>query len=234
MASFIHYRFRLRPHLIALSLFGGLLLPLGLRAEFNGDFRLWQTASIRLHEDADWRLTAAAETRLFEEGNYLGAWLLFPTLQYKVHPNLDLGATYLFEDIRSQCGTDYERLHIFWLHASPHWQLNDDLNLSMRHVLGYRSVESRDDYWMSRHLFALNYRLKNTGRLVGLCASTELFYRYDQDLLFENRFVPIKGTFKINDRTKLALYLMAQSKRSSHCDDWKTAYIFGQSISYDW
>lgn len=234
MTSSMIFGFRFRSHRIALSLLAALLLPLALHAEFNGDFRLWQTASVRLHEDANWRLTAAAETRFFEEGKYLGAWLLFPTLQYKIHPNLDLGGTYLFEDIRSQCGIDYERLHIFWLHASPHWQLNEDLNLSMRHVLGFRSVESRDDYGISRHLFALNYRLKNCGPLVGLSASTELFYRYDSDLLFENRLVPIKGTFKLNDRTKLSLYFVAQSKRSTHCDDWKTAYIFGQSIHYDW
>ncbi len=217
-----------------LALITAMLLPSTLRAEFDQDVRLWQTLSLNLHEDADWRFTFAAETRLFDGGDFLGAWLLFPTVQYKAHPNLDLGATYLLEDIRADCSQPYDRLHIFWLHASPHWQLNDHLKLSMRHVLGLRSVESQQDYWMSRHCFALDYKLRDCGRLVGIGASTELFYRYDEDRLFENRLIPLKCSFKISEQTSLSLYLMAQSRYFKNCDEWQTAYVFGQALAYKW
>jgi len=153
--------------------FCGLLLAFGsflitaqqACAEFDGDTRLWQTLSINAYEDDNWRITAGAQSRLFDEGKFLGAWLVFPTVQYKVHPNLDLGATYLLEDIRGECGDDYGRLHIFWLHASPHWQLNEKLKFSMRHVLGLRAIESGDDYWISRHYFGLDYKLEDCLRL---------------------------------------------------------------------
>jgi hypothetical protein len=207
-------------------------LPRLSMAEFDGDMRLWQTLSIHAYEDDDWRVTASAQSRLFDEGRFLGAWLLFPTVQYKVHPNLDLGATYLLEDIRSECGAEFGRLHIFWLHASPHWQLNNRLKFSMRHVLGLRAVEGGDDYWISRHRFGLNYRLEDFGRLTGLGASTEVFVRYDTDEVFENRFIPVKATFKVTDRTKLSLFFMAQSKRYVGASSWETAYVFGQSLSY--
>lgn len=204
------------------------------QAEFDGDVRLWQTLSINAYENDNWRITASGQTRFFDEGKFLGAWLLFPTVQYKIHPNLDLGATYLLEDIRSDCGDDFGRLHIFWLHASPHWQVNTQLKFSMRHVLGLRAVEGGDDYWISRHLFGLDYKLGNCGRLVGIGASTEVFVRYDTDEVFENRFIPLKTTFKLTDRSKLSLFVMAQSKRGTGCDDWETAYVFGQSLSYKW
>lgn len=225
---------RLQLASIAAILIATAIFPSAIRAEFGNDVRLWQTLGINFHEDADWRITAHAQTRFFDEGKFLGAWLLFPTIQYKAHPNLDLGATYLLEDIRSQCGADYGRLHIFWLHASPHWQLNENWKFSMRHVIGLRSIEGNDNYGLSRHQFAINYKVQNAGRLVGLGASTELFYRYDEDRLFENRFIPIKATFKLTDKSKLSLFLMAQSKRYADCKDWETAYVFGQSVSYKW
>lgn len=225
------YSFRVYTTLVLIC--GGLLSAVQvLNAEFDGDVRLWQSLSINAYEDDNWRITAGAQSRLFDEGKFLGAWLLFPTVHYKVHPNLDLGATYLLEDIRSDCGDDYGRLHIFWLHASPHWQLSDNLKFSMRHVLGLREIEGSDDYWISRHRFGLDYKLEDYGRLVGIGASTEVFVRYDTDEIFENRFIPLKTTFKISERSKLSLYLMTQSKRAVGGSSWKTAYVFGQSLSY--
>ncbi|WP_269524029.1 DUF2490 domain-containing protein [Coraliomargarita parva] len=203
-----------------------------LKAEFDNDVRYWQTVSLNLHEDEDWRVTMSGQTRLFDDAKFLGAWLLLPTVEYKMHPNFDVGATYLLEDIRSDCGDEYGRLHIFWLHVSPHWQLTDDLKFSMRHVLGYRAVESSENYWISRHRFALSYKLENMGPLVAVGASTELFYNYETDHLFENRLVPLSLTFKLTDQMKLSLYGMAQSKRAQGCQSWQTAYVFGQSLSY--
>jgi len=220
--------------LCLLGTFGGLLCTPAAQAEFDGDVRLWQTLRINAYENDDWRITASGQTRLFDEGKFLGAWLLFPTVEYKAHPNLDLGGTYLLEDIRSDCGDDYGRLHIFWLHASPHWQINERLKFSMRHVLGLRAVESGEDYWISRHRFGLDYKLEDCGRLVGLGANTEVFVRYDTDEVFENRFIPLKATFRLTDRSKLSLFVMAQSKRGIGRHDWETACVFGQSISYKW
>jgi hypothetical protein len=219
---------------LAIALMASTIVAPSLHAEFDEDARLWQTLGITFHDSESWRVTAHAQSRLFDEGKFLGAWLLFPTVQYKVHPNLDLGATYLLEDIRGEAGTDFTRLHIFWLHASPHWQINEDWGFAMRHVLGLRAVESGEDYWISRHKFGLNRKLKTAGPLVSLGASTELFYDYDDNRLFENRFVPISGTFKLSDQAKLSLYLMAQSKRFAGRSDLETAYIFGQSVSYKW
>ncbi len=224
--------FSLQRVIILLTALLGLCGSKPLYAEFDNDVRLWQTLSVNAFENESWRISAGAQARQFDEGKFLGAWLLFPTVHYKVHQNLDLGATYLLEDIRNDCGSDYGRLHIFWLHASPHWQLNDELKFSMRHVLGLRKIESGDAYWISRHQFGLDYALENCGRLVGIGANTELFFRYDTEELFENRFIPIKATFKISDHTKLSLFIMAQSKKYTDCSSWETAYIFGQSLSF--
>ncbi len=209
-----------------------LFRPARLHAEFDGDIRYWQTLGINFYEDDDWRVTLGAQTRLFDDAKFLGAWLVFPTVQYKLHPNLDLGATYLLEDIRSESGADYTRLHIFWLHASPHWQLTDNLRFSMRHLVGLRAVESAENYWVSRHRFDFDYKLEGMGPLVGIGAGTELFYNYETDRLCENRLVPLKLSFKTSERTKFSLYLMAQSKRYGHESDWQTAYVFGQALSF--
>lgn len=217
-----------------LLLLASQCITTSLHAEFDGDVRLWQTLGINFYENDSWRVTAGAQSRLFDEGKFLGAWLVFPTVQYKVHPNVDLGATYLYENIRGECGDDFTKLHIFWLHVSPHWQLNERTKFSMRHLLGLRAIEGSDDYYISRHRFNLDYQLKDYGRLVGVGASTELFYRYDDHRLFENRLIPLSLKFRLTDRSSLTLYGMAQSKRYTDCSDWETAYVFGQSISYKW
>lgn len=216
---------------ILLACSGLMMTAQQLSAEFDNDARLWQTLSINAYEDDNWRISAGAQSRLFDEGKYLGTWLVYPTVQYKIHPNLDLGGSYLLEDIRSEAGDDYTRLHIFWLHASPHWQLNENLKFSMRHLVGLRAIESADDYWISRHRFGFDYKLQDFGPLVGIGTSTEVFVRYDTDEIFENRFIPLKGTFKLNDSTKLSLFVMTQSKRAIGQSDWETAYVFGQSLS---
>ncbi|WP_308984002.1 DUF2490 domain-containing protein [Thalassobacterium sedimentorum] len=203
-----------------------------LRAELENDIRSWQTLNINTFENEQWRVTAGAQSRLYDEGKFLGTWLIFPTVQYKAHPNLDLGATYLLEDTRSEAGDDYTRLHIFWLHANSHWQLTEKLKFSMRHLAGLREIESKDDYWISRHRFNIDYKLKDFGHLVGLGASTEVFVRYDTDEVFENRFIPIKASFKLTDRSQLSLFIMMQSKRGVGCSNWENAYILGQSFNY--
>lgn len=200
--------------------------------DFDEDLRAWQTLGFNFYEDDDWRFTGGLQTRLFDEASYLGAWLIFPTVQYKVHPNLDLGGTYLYEEIRAEAGEGFYKLHIFWLHASPHWKLNEDWTFAMRHVLGYRSIESYHDYWISRHRFSINCAVDAFGPLMNVGMGTELFYNYETDRLCENRLIPLNFCFKLGKQAKLSLYVMAQSKRFGNKDSWDTAYVFGQSVGY--
>jgi hypothetical protein len=209
-----------------------LLIASSAFAEFDDDARLWQTLGITFHEDASWKVTAVAQSRLFDEGKFLGVRLVAPTLEYKVHPNVNIGATYLLEDARSEPGADFTRLHIFWLHVSPHWQIGNKVNFSMRHVLGLRAIESAADTTISRHRFNLDYRVENGGCLVGVGVGTEVFYNYDTGRVFENRLIPLKLSFKVLANTKLSLYYMAQSKLYPGTSSWETAHVFGQSVSY--
>ena len=228
-------RINLARILLALSIVAvAALRPVSVFAEFDNDNRTWQTLGINFYEDDSWRIKGAAQTRLFDDSKFLGVWLVAPTVQYKLHPNLDVGGTYLLEDVRAEAGDDYTRLHIFWLHLSPHWNLGEKTRFSMRHIAGYRAIESHDNYWVSRHLFALDYKLEDCGRLLGVGLDTEVFYNYDSDSdrICENRFRPAKFTFKLTDRAKLQLYFMVQSKRFGDNKSWDNAYVFGQTIGF--
>ncbi|MFQ3225874.1 MAG: hypothetical protein ACI8Z5_002142 [Lentimonas sp.] len=208
------------------------LRPAHLLAAFDNDNRSWQTLGINFYEDDDWRFKASAQTRLFDDSKFLGVRLVAPTVEYKLHQNLDIGATYLLEDARAEAGDDSIRLHIFWLHMSPQWNINEKTRFSMRHLAGYRAIESMDNYWVSRHMFGLDYKLTDCGRLVGAGIDTEVFYNYDTHRICENRFRPIKLTFTLIERAKLQLYFMLQSKRFGGSSRWDTAYVFGQSIGF--
>lgn len=208
------------------------LCPVSVFAEFDGDRRSWQTLGFTFHETDNWRFKGAAQTRLYDDSKFLGTWLVTPAVEYKLHPNLDIGGAYLLEDVRYEAGADYARLHIFWLYLAPHWNLNDRASVSMRHVLAYRKIESFDNYWVSRHRFGFNYKLEDLGRLSGIGADTEVFYNYETDRLSENRLRPLKLTFKINDQAKFQLYFMLHSKRFGYDSSWQNAYVFGQSLSY--
>ena len=227
--------FGLRNRLVRISLVLLALLPATvLRAEHDGDMRYWQSLAFNFHDGPNWRIKATAQTRLFDDANFLGAYLVFPTVEYKIHENVDLGATYLYEAIRGEAAADYTMLNIYWLHATTHFKLTDKLNFSMRNVLGYRDYEAgqKEDYWINRNKFALSYQLEDMGRLVAVGVSTELFYHLDEGYLFENRAVPLSLTFKLTDQAKLTLYGMVQSKNYVAGDGWEHAYIFGQTLSY--
>lgn len=210
----------------------GQLCPSQVFAEFDGDNRSWQTLGFTFHDGENWRIKGAAQTRLYDDSKFLGTWLLTPTVEYKLHPNLNVGVSYLLEDIRAEAGGDYTRLHIFWLHASPHWQLNEQLSFSMRHLVGYRAIESRDNCWVTRHRFSLSRKLDDCGALIGVGMDTELIYNCETDRFYENRFKPLKLTFSIDERTKFQFYCMLQSKRFKDESDWETAYVFGQTLVY--
>jgi hypothetical protein len=85
---------------------------------------------------------------------------------------------------------------------------------------------------VSRHLFAFDYKLAECGRLVGAGIDTEVFYNYDTSRICENRFRPVKLTFKLTERAKLQLYFMLQSKRFGKSSSWDNAYVFGQSVGF--
>jgi len=203
-------------------------------AEHDGDMRYWQTLALNYYETDSWRFKVHAQTRLYDDANFLGAYLVFPSVEYKAHKNLDLAATYLYEGIRRSASDDYTMLHIFWLHTNWQWNLSDHLSFSMRNVLGWRTFESsaKNDYWITRDKFALSYRLNNMWRIVAIGANTELFYNFNEGTLFENRAVPLSLTFKLSEQSMLSLYGMIQSKDVTANGDWEHAYIFGQTLSY--
>jgi hypothetical protein len=70
------------------------------------------------------------------------------------------------------------------------------------------------------------------GVLTAVGLDTEVFYNYSTDRLTENRFKPLKLSFRINKQTKFELFYMFQSKRFGSDQNWQTAYVFGQSLSY--
>jgi hypothetical protein len=210
----------------------GLLSTSPLQAQFDKDFSTWQALGFTFYEDDTWRIKAAAQTRWYNDSSFLATWFVNPILEYKFHPNLDIGATYLFEDVRARSGDDYTRVHIFRLYLAPNWQIDDRISLSMRHLLALRAIESRDNQWVSRHRFSFNYVIANMSSLTAIGVDTEIFYNHTTNRLFENRFRPLKLSFRINKQTKLELFYMFQTKRFGYDATWQTAYVFGQSLSY--
>jgi len=210
----------------------GLLSTSPLLARFDKDFSTWQALSVTFYEDDAWRLKAAAQTRWYDDSSFLATWFVNPIIEYKCHPNLDIGGTYLLEDVRAQAGHDFTRVHIFRLYLSPHWKIDDRISLSMRHLLALRAIESRDNQWVSRHRVSCSYKVADMGVLTAVGLDTEVFYNYSTDRLTENRFKPLKLSFRINKQTKFELFYMFQSKRFGSDQNWQTAYVFGQSLSY--
>ena len=209
-----------------------LLSASPLLARFDKDFSTWQALGFTFYEDDTWRIKAAAQTRWYNDSSFLATWFVNPILEYKCHRNLDIGGTYLLEDVRAQAGDDFTRVHIFRLYLSPHWKIDDRISLSMRHLLALRAIESRDNQWVSRHRVSCSYKVAEMGVLTAVGLDTEVFYNYSTDRLIENRFKPVKLSFSINRQTKFELFYMFQSKRFGDDATWQTAYVFGQSISY--
>tara|TARA_B110000285_G_scaffold155857_1_gene173933 strand:+ start:937 stop:1476 length:540 start_codon:yes stop_codon:yes gene_type:complete len=152
-----------------------------LLARFDKDFSTWQALGFTFYEDDTWRIKAAAQTRWYDDSSFLATWFVHPILEYKFHPNLDIGATYLFEDLRAQAGNDCTRVHIFRLYLAPHWKIDDRISFSMRHLLALRGTESVDNQWVSRHRFSLSYKVADMGALTGFGLDTEVFYNYTTD-----------------------------------------------------
>lgn len=210
----------------------GLLNASPVLARFDKDFSTWQALAFTFYEDEAWRIKATAQARWYNDSSFLATWFVNPILEYKLHPNLDIGATYLIEDVRAQSGDDYTRMHIFRLYLTPKWKIDDRISYSMRHLLALRAIESIDNQWISRHRFSFNYKVVEMGPLTAIGLDAEVFYNYTTNRLFENRFKPLKLSFRINKQTKCELFYMFQSKRFGDHASWQTAYVFGQSMNY--
>ena len=210
----------------------GLLGTSPVQARFDKDFSTWQVLGFTFYEDEAWRIKATAQTRWYNDNSFLATWFVNPILEYKIHSNLDIGATYLIEELRAQSGDDYTRVHIFRLYLAPHWKLGDRKSYSMRHLLALRAIESIDNQLVSRHRFSFNYKVVDMGPLACIGADAEVFYNYTTNRLFENRFRPLKLSFSVNKQTKLELFYMFQSKRFGDDATWQTAYVFGQLLNY--
>ena len=213
-----------------------LVSAVGLCAEHDGDIRYWQTLAFNFHENEDWRFKGLVQTRLFDDADFLGAYLFVPTVEYKLSDQVDIGATYLHQGIRGECTDAYTMLNIYWLHATSRWKINDKMGFTMRNVLAYRDYENGvyADYWLTRNRFALGYTIEEMGRLVASGISAELFYDLEEGYLSEVRTVPLSLTFRLTDQVKLTLYGMVQSK--NYCtkgSDWEHAYVLGQTLSYN-
>jgi len=94
---------RLCSHLRLSSLIAFILLGFGSTSvasmDFDKDFSTWQALGFTFHDGDTWRIKGAAQSRFYDDSSFLATWLVTPVVECKFHPNLDIGAAYLFEDV---------------------------------------------------------------------------------------------------------------------------------------
>lgn len=206
-----------------------------LNAQIDEDWRLWADLYVVAYDDAHWQAAVLAEGRFLDSIDYLGTYLLNPWVTWKAHQYFDLGLSYTWCDARPNEQANYNRLHRGGAFIEPKFALTDDLFFSARQKLEIWWLESNGDkpFYVSRHRTRLRWKTDFAWleRLNYLQATNELFYHYDFDMFYQNRFTPLEASFRIDDGIDLNVYGMMRGLRSPANRDWQTAYVLGAALT---
>ncbi len=197
-------------------------------ADFDKDFRFWNTLLVQQYKDAKWSTFTYAEARWIDDANKIGAWVAQQKLYYQWKPNLSLGVGPGWIELKDADG-GWNTLARMEFEINPSWQIGNQSRLSLRNRLETRWWESRDyqTELVSRHRLHFSRPGNWLPGMTHFGISNEFFFDYRVGAYKENRFRPIQISFDAGERKRFNLFLQVRSMRSGDGADWKHAYILG-------
>ncbi len=197
-------------------------------AQFDQDFRMWNTFLLQQYKDPKWSTFTYAEARWINDASKIGTWFAQQKLYYQWKPNLSLGIGPGWIEIKDETG-GWNTLARMELEVNPSWQLGEGTKLTLRNRLETRWWESRDyaTELVSRHRLLFSRQASWLPRMTHFNFSNEFFFDYRVGAYRENRFRPIDISFDTGERKRINLFLQVRSTRSGDGADWNHAYIIG-------
>ncbi len=208
-------------------LFALLFSPPGTRAA--SDFQTWQWLTVRLWKTNDFRLTLCGDNRMAEDSSRQKLFILGPRVAQRVHPNLNLGAGYLFLDIQDLGARTWRHEHRLDFAVSPSVDLTKKSELHLRNRIELRWLErSVGAIPRSRHRLQLKHRVE-WGPINSVYCNNEFLIDHRLGRYSENRLVPAGVGIRLHKRVSVELFYMIQSTRRAS-GKWDDNHIFGTHL----
>ncbi len=213
---------------LSLFLFCGIAF-----AEDDFQYWSWYTAKIADTEKIDFSIYADA--RFFNDTEDLGLYLFSPQVTYDFWKNLTLKTSYTNIQVKSNnpaaSRSEWKFQHRVEIEANPHFQITDWLKFGMRNRMEFRWIEDNGSHNpRSRHRVGFTIPIKESSSLKAFYMNSEFFYDYAKHEFSENRSVPAGLSFRLDDKTDLAVFYMIQQKKGS--DDWSSNQILGTHLVF--
>lgn len=189
----------------------------------DGDFQYWNTESIEVTLDKDWKIKVAEEFRF---GDNAGAFYYNHTdagISYLLNEYFGLTVNYrqIFQKKNNKWNPEY-RPHINGTVKAK----RNDLVFKDRNRLEYRIIEGDGNSWRYRNKLSVDLPFKWTKLNIQPYIADEIFYNFDENRLSRNR---VCAGFKMHflKNLKGEIYYMYQSTKSS---EWNGYNILGTRL----
>lgn len=191
----------------------------------DGDFQYWNSESISVKLDKNWRIELSEEFRFGDGAGYF----------YYQHSDLGLTYSDLFEwlDVGVNYRLLFEEKNDDWQYESrPHlnatlkYEING-LKLSDKNRFEYRDKEKSEDGWRYRNMFTIKFPLKLTQFEIQPYVADEIFIDFNEKKFNRNRFYGGLDC-KIFKDSKIEIYYLWQNSEKN--DRWSDIHVLGTKL----
>lgn len=217
--------------MILLALAG--LVGNSLKAQFDGDVRLWQELMVREYKGERLQTYTWAELRYVDDVSRLGVWLLQQKVYYTVRPNVSVGTGPAWIEVQDGDG-NWNTLARWEFEINPSIRFDDGSSIQFRNRLETRWWESRDydTEFVSRHRIRYSKPVDWIPRMKRIEVSNEFFIDYRSGSFNENRLRVFDVHFDAFEHTTANSFFQIRSRKSAGGGSWQHAYVFGVGFRF--
>lgn len=198
------------------------------------DTQYWQRIYITHWKNDKWRFYTQLQFRFFDHPEHFRYSLVSPSIRYRPLSWLDLEFHYSWIESRPSSHEPFFPTHRLEFEINPFFKLDPSLTLYSRNR--YELIKRHGTNQLHstlRNRIKFEFTFKNKSCLEAVAIHDEIFFNLITNKFFENRFVPIELTFKLNKCLKISPFLMAKIQENEE-GFWKTNMVFGTNLSIEY
>lgn len=219
---------RLPPASLGLRLAGVMCgLALGA-ATCADDFQTWQTVSLRWLDTQTVDLTTVLQTRFYNDSSDFSLGRIGQAVSSDPLPWLRVGVAYRYTEAKDSAGA-WRHQHRGEFQVTPRYRLTDRVSVSLRNRFEWRTAQGANEvHEVLRMRLQLNVATPEWKAVRGFYVGNECFHSFDQEVIYENRVVPLGLRFPLHEKAVLRVFYLLRSVRGT--DAWRHAHVLGTAL----
>jgi hypothetical protein len=199
-------------------------------AAHTEDREYWQRAQWTHYQGDDWKSYFTSEARFNQDWSRFYFIRLTENLSYQPCKNLECGVHVSYIHRKPESQRYFTNTYRLELEANPQfsWHRADVVLRNRLELIKDERVPIIQKVYRARA--SIFYPLEGFGSLIGIGASEEVFYHFNQSRFTQSRFIPLELTFAECQDHSISAFFMVRNFLSG--TEWTTSWIFGTSLNF--